>query len=68
MNKLEQLKAMTQVVADTGDVEAIAKYQPVDATTNPSLILKAIELPAYQPFFQAAKATIAKLPRALPEA
>ena len=68
MNKLEQLKAMTQVVADTGDVEAIAKYQPIDATTNPSLILKAIELPAYQPFFQAAKATIAKLPSALPEA
>ena len=68
MNKLEQLKAMTQVVADTGDVEAIAKYQPIDATTNPSLILKAVELPAYQPFLQTAKATIAKLPSALPEA
>ena len=43
MNKLEQLKAMTQVVADTGDVGAIAKYQPIDATTNPPLILKAVE-------------------------
>ena len=40
-NKLEQLKSMTTVVADTGDIEAIARYQPEDATTNPSLILKA---------------------------
>ncbi len=48
MNKLEQLKQMTDVVADTGDVEAIARYKPQDATTNPSLLLKAVELPAYQ--------------------
>jgi transaldolase len=47
-SKLEQLKAMTQVVADTGDIEAIAKYQPQDATTNPSLLLKAAALPHYQ--------------------
>ncbi|WP_448211479.1 transaldolase [Colwellia sp. MEBiC06753] len=48
MNQLEQLKQMTTVVADTGDIEAIAKFQPQDATTNPSLLLKAASLPAYQ--------------------
>ncbi|WP_252177673.1 transaldolase [Endozoicomonas sp. 4G] len=47
MNQLEQLKSMTKVVADTGDVDAIKRYQPVDATTNPSLILKAATLPQY---------------------
>lgn len=47
-NKLEALKAMTTVVADTGDIEAIKKFKPVDATTNPSLILKAANLPGYQ--------------------
>ncbi|OBT15499.1 transaldolase [Vibrio sp. UCD-FRSSP16_10] len=46
-NKLEQLRSMTVVVADTGDIEAIAKYQPQDATTNPSLILKASQLDHY---------------------
>ncbi|OED41528.1 transaldolase [Endozoicomonas sp. (ex Bugula neritina AB1)] len=46
-NQLDQLRAMTKVVADTGDIDAILRYQPVDATTNPSLILKAAELPAY---------------------
>lgn len=46
-NKLEALKAMTTVVADTGDIEAIKKFTPVDATTNPSLILKAAQLPSY---------------------
>lgn len=51
MNQLEQLKGMTKVVADTGDIEAIRRYRPVDATTNPSLILKAAELPAYEPLF-----------------
>lgn len=40
---------MTTVVADTGDVEAIAKFHPQDATTNPSLLLKAASLPNYQP-------------------
>ncbi|MGP4844298.1 transaldolase [Marinobacter sp. 1Y8] len=53
-NKLEQLKAMTTVVADTGDLEAIAQWRPVDATTNPSLLLKAADLPAYRPMLDAA--------------
>jgi len=47
MNQLEQLKKLTTVVADTGDFEAIEKYKPTDATTNPSLILKASEMPQY---------------------
>lgn len=47
-NQLDSLKKITTVVADTGDIEAIRKYQPVDATTNPSLLLKAAELPQYQ--------------------
>ncbi|ALS99594.1 transaldolase [Lacimicrobium alkaliphilum] len=47
-NQLDSLKKITTVVADTGDIEAIKKYQPVDATTNPSLLLKAAELPQYQ--------------------
>lgn len=54
MNQLEQLKQMTTVVADTGDIEAIAKFQPEDATTNPSLLLKAAALPAYQPLLEQA--------------
>jgi transaldolase len=48
MNKLDQLREMTEVVADTGDIDAIAKYKPVDATTNPSLLLKATQLPRYE--------------------
>ncbi len=47
-SKLEQLKTMTDVVADTGDIEAIARFKPIDATTNPSLLLKAAGLPQYQ--------------------
>ena len=47
-NLLEQLSAMTVVVADTGDLEAIRKFTPRDATTNPSLILAAAQIPAYQ--------------------
>ena len=46
-NLLEQLKSMTTIVADTGDVEAIKSVKPVDATTNPSLLLKASTLPQY---------------------
>lgn len=46
--QLEGLKKYSKVVADTGDLDAIKKYQPVDATTNPSLILKAFDLPGYQ--------------------
>ncbi|MGO4871876.1 MAG: transaldolase [Roseiarcus sp.] len=46
-SKLDQLRAMTTVVADTGDMESIRKFKPTDSTTNPSLILKAAQLPAY---------------------
>lgn len=46
-SKLEQLRAMTTVVADTGDIEAVRRLKPVDCTTNPTLILKAVETPAY---------------------
>lgn len=44
---LDQLKAMTAIVADTGDIEAIRRHLPEDATTNPSLLLKAASLPEY---------------------
>ena len=47
-NQLESLRKITTVVADTGDIEAIKKYQPVDATTNPSLLLKAAQMEQYQ--------------------
>jgi transaldolase len=47
-NQLSQLKKITTVVADTGDIEAIANFQPQDATTNPSLLLKAASLEGYQ--------------------
>lgn len=49
MNQLEQLRAMTTVVADTGDIDSIKQYSPTDATTNPSLILAAVEKPQYRP-------------------
>lgn len=47
MNKLQQLRDMTVVVADTGDIDAIKQYQPQDATTNPSLLLKVAQDPRY---------------------
>ena len=47
-NILEQLRSMTVVVADTGDIEAIQKFTPRDATTNPSLITAAAQMPQYQ--------------------
>jgi transaldolase len=47
-SKLEQLKKFTDVVADTGDIEAIRLYKPLDATTNPSLVYKAAQMPQYQ--------------------
>ena len=62
MNKLEQLKSMTDVVADTGDVEAIARYKPLDATTNPSLLLKAAAMPQYRELVADAKDWAAKQP------
>ncbi len=51
-SKLEQLRKVTTVVADTGDIEAIKQYQPEDATTNPSLILKAATIEAYAPLIE----------------
>lgn len=53
-NKLEQLRSMTDVVADSGDIEAIRRYQPVDATTNPSLLFKAAQTPQYRHLLEAA--------------
>ena len=47
MNQLDALKQLTTVVADTGDFNQIAAYAPQDATTNPSLILKAVQKPEY---------------------
>lgn len=47
-SKLDQLRTMTKVVADTGDIDAIRKFKPVDCTTNPTLVLKAVSLPAYE--------------------
>lgn len=49
MSLLDSLKRVTVVVADTGDIDAIAKYRPQDATTNPSLLLKAAQQPQYRP-------------------
>lgn len=54
MSKLNQLKAMTTVVADTGDIDAIERFKPVDATTNPTLLLKAAQNPASRPLLQEA--------------
>ncbi len=48
-NMLDQLRTYTVVVADTGDIEAMEKFRPQDATTNPSLITAAAQLPQYQP-------------------
>ncbi|WP_310625286.1 transaldolase [Limnohabitans sp.] len=53
MNQLDALKQFTTVVADTGDFKQLAQFQPQDATTNPSLILKAVQKPEYQPLLQA---------------
>ena len=47
MNSLDQLKQYTTVVADTGDINAIAQHKPQDATTNPSLLYKAAQMPEY---------------------
>jgi transaldolase len=53
-SKLDQLKTMTVVVADTGDMETIRAFEPVDSTTNPSLILKAASMAAYAKFLDEA--------------
>jgi len=52
MNQLNALKLYSTVVADTGDFQQISGFQPQDATTNPSLILKAVQMPAYQQLLQ----------------
>ena len=54
-SQLDQLKKMTTIVADTGDINAIRDLRPVDATTNPSLLLKASQDPAYRPYLERAK-------------
>ena len=54
MNQLEQLKQYTTVVADTGDFQSIKAFTPRDATTNPSLILKAVQKPEYRPLLEKA--------------
>jgi transaldolase len=54
MNQLDQLKQYTTVVADSGDFKQLAQYAPRDATTNPSLILKAVQKPEYAPLLKAA--------------
>ncbi|MEI6828319.1 MAG: transaldolase [Synechococcaceae cyanobacterium ELA445] len=60
-NLLDQLAAITVVVADTGDLEAIKQFTPRDATTNPSLILAAAQIPTYQPLIDAALRASRKL-------
>lgn len=52
MNQLEQLKQMTTIVVDTGDIDAVKKYHPTDATTNPSLIFSAVQNPTYRPLIE----------------
>lgn len=58
MNQLEQLKQRTTIVADSGDIDSIMAYQPEDATTNPSLIYKAAQLPQYQKVVKDAVTTV----------
>lgn len=55
-NQLESLRKITTVVADTGDIDAIKQYKPVDATTNPSLLLKAAQMAQYKPLIEEATA------------
>jgi len=56
-NQLESLKQHSTIVADTGDIESIARFKPQDATTNPSLIFKAAQDPRYRPIIDEAMAT-----------
>jgi transaldolase len=56
MNQLQVLKTLTTVVADTGDFKLLSQFQPTDATTNPSLILKAVQKPDYAPLLNEAVA------------
>ena len=52
-SQFEQLRAMTVIVADTGEIQEIEKIKPQDATTNPSLITTAVQMPQYQPILDA---------------
>lgn len=61
MNQLDEFKNYTIVVADTGDIDSIKQFSPEDATTNPSLVLKAAQLPQYQHLIQSAIATAKKM-------
>lgn len=61
MNKLDQLRTMTDVVADTGDIDAITRLKPQDATTNPSLLLKAANLPRFSEALHEAKSAAASV-------
>ena len=56
MNQLDALRQWTTVVADTGDFRQLAQFKPRDATTNPSLILKAVQKPEYRPLLDEAVA------------
>jgi transaldolase len=62
MNQLQALKQYTTVVADTGDFLQLAQYKPQDATTNPSLILKAVKKPEYLPLLREIAATHSQAP------
>jgi transaldolase len=55
-SKLDQLREMTVIVADTGDIDAVLRLKPQDCTTNPTLLLKAVEMPAYGRFLEEALA------------
>ena len=65
MSLLDSLKRVTTVVADTGDIEAMRQFKPQDATTNPSLLLKAAQQPQYRSLVEAALADADRL--GLPE-
>jgi transaldolase len=65
MNQLDALKPLTTVVADTGDFLQLAQFRPQDATTNPSLILKAVQKPDYAPILQQTMAQQGKADLAL---
>ena len=56
MNSLDQLRQHTPVVADTGDFDQFGAFRPQDATTNPSLVLKAVQSPRYRPLLEQAVA------------
>jgi transaldolase len=62
MNLKDSLKRYTVVVADTGDLEAIAEHKPQDATTNPSLLYKAAQMPRYEPMLEEAIQYAVKTP------